>query len=401
MVDSGRKNVIVVLDTKGDEDSDDNFEIGFSNENGTFSDLALITQKLIAKSETVRNSVRDRDLVLKRQSNIKEGLWVVMGEDSPVKSGSIIKCSFKTPAQMSLRSATKESTVLVPSTMTVVAPGTSHDGFLEEFAVTRASTPHAEHDNSVVLEEYVDGHVSTLDISHGIVVGNPYSLHTSDSLNEDFVSYNSDDTSTYTHSTDDQQNDLTYKLKRIMERRRTEVRSSDVSAKHKSMKLNGNDSGPTKYPSMAMDNSDTISYGKNVAKMLEISKNGTAPCSTAVDNLVKLTFSIRRIRVMKWIPESGRIEKFIDSHCPFLKHQTFLFFEFELIMKKPCEIFREMWTQSAKFIIEAAKTTNKKQVASLLSSKPFQNMSPEMCSRAALELLPFLVPGKGRGDKAA
>ncbi|XP_057380696.2 uncharacterized protein LOC130703096 [Daphnia carinata] len=127
---------------------------------------------------------------------------------------------------------------------------------------------------------------------------------------------------------------------------------------------------------MAMDDSDTISYGQNVAKMLDIYKNGTAPYSTAVDNLVKLTFSIRRIRVMQWIPESGRIEKFIDSHCPFLKHQTFLFLEFELIMKKPCEIFREMWTQSAKFIIEAAKTTNKKQVASLLSSKPFQNMSP-------------------------
>lgn len=102
-----------------------------------------------------------------------------------------------------------------------------------------------------------------------------------------------------------------------------------------------------------------------------------------------------------------------------------LFLEFELIMKKSCEIFRQKWTESAKLIVEAAKTTKKKQVAILLSSQRFQNMSPgkknlliyitnviidnrfifyfvvETYSRAALELLPFLVPGKGRGDKAA
>ncbi|KZS01948.1 Uncharacterized protein APZ42_001214 [Daphnia magna] len=69
-------------------------------------------------------------------------------------------------------------------------------------------------------------------------------------------------------------------------------------------------------------------------------------------------------------------------------------------MKKSCEIFRQKWTESAKLIVEAAKTTKKKQVAILLSSQRYQNMSPETYSRAALELLPFLVPGKGRGDKA-
>lgn len=88
MVNSDRKNVIVVLESKGDEDSDDNFEIGFSNENGKYSVLALIKKKLIAKSERVQNSLKDRDLVFKRQSDIKEGVWVVVSEDSPVKSGS-------------------------------------------------------------------------------------------------------------------------------------------------------------------------------------------------------------------------------------------------------------------------------------------------------------------------
>lgn len=106
MVDSDRKNVIVVLESKGDEDSDDNFEIGFSNENGKYSDLALIKKKLISKSERVQNSLKDRELVFKRQSDIKEGVWVVVSEDSPVKSGSIIKCTFKTSAKRSLHAAT-------------------------------------------------------------------------------------------------------------------------------------------------------------------------------------------------------------------------------------------------------------------------------------------------------
>ncbi len=90
-------------------------------------------------------------------------------------------------------------------------------------------------------------------------------------------------------------------------------------------------------------------------------------------------------------------------------------------MKKSCNVFRDKWTNSAQAIVEAAKNAGKKKVQSLLSSSMYQNMTPgigtsllnqlqftkplylfiEMCSRAALELLPYLVPGKGRGDKAA
>ncbi|KAK4020561.1 hypothetical protein OUZ56_002525 [Daphnia magna] len=194
--------------------------------------------------------------------------------------------------------------------------------------------------------------------------------------------------------------DLIYKLKRIMERRRAELRI-ELSAKQKTKLRNDNHSDPTKCSQVAIDDTDETSYWKNVAKMFEIFEKGTVPYSDTVDALLKLTFSIRRALIMKWVPESGRMEKFMDKHCPFLKLQTFLFLEFELIMKKSCEIFRQKWTESAKLIVEAAKTTKKKQVAILLSSQRFQNMSPETYSRAALELLPFLVPGKGRGDKAA
>ncbi|KAK4005660.1 hypothetical protein OUZ56_010703 [Daphnia magna] len=192
--------------------------------------------------------------------------------------------------------------------------------------------------------------------------------------------------------------DLIYKLKRIMERRRAELRI-ELSAKQKTKLRNDNHSDPTKCSQVAIDDTDETSYWKNVAKMFEIFEKGTVPYSDTVDALLKLTFSIRRALIMKWVPKSGRMEKFMDKHFPFLKLKTFI--KFELIMKKSCEISRQKWTESAKLIVEAAKTTKKKQVAILLSSQRFQNMSPETYSRAALELLPFLVPGKGRGDKAA
>ncbi|KAK4029031.1 hypothetical protein OUZ56_022045 [Daphnia magna] len=116
--------------------------------------------------------------------------------------------------------------------------------------------------------------------------------------------------------------DLIYKLKRIMERRRAELRI-ELSAKQKTKLRNDNHSDPTKCSQVAIDDTDETSYWKNVAKMFEIFEKGTVPYSDTVDALLKLTFSIRRALIMKWVPESGRMEKFMDKHCPFLKLQTF------------------------------------------------------------------------------
>ncbi|EFX81246.1 hypothetical protein DAPPUDRAFT_317855 [Daphnia pulex] len=62
--------------------------------------------------------------------------------------------------------------------------------------------------------------------------------------------------------------------------------------------------------------------------------------------------------------------------------------------------FQDVWSASAKYIIEAAKTTGKKKVNSILSSGMFTTMTPELCSRAVVEILLYLIPGKGREDKA-
>ncbi|XP_045022980.1 uncharacterized protein LOC116933858 [Daphnia magna] len=453
MVDSDRKNVIVVLESKGDEGSDDNFEIGFSNENGKYSDLALIKKKLISKSERVQNSLKDRELVFKRQSDIKEGVWVVVSEDSPVKSGSIIKCTFKTSAKRSLHAATIDAAVMDPSSMPLV----SNDEFIKELVVENVSTP-------VTIYDHSSQNVSTYDISHDnffvlpqeLIAENASSHSLRDASEGNCVLDNSetstdivdsscddhaqnirsvaknlkkrklclqsrnppskttclttavlkerreptsvplpanfnlpnrfrldiqqklDDSSSvfmakdqsaflrevanaiqlysykpsefelanivseillkYPHASslptaEAKHKDLIYKLKRIMERRRAELRI-ELSAKQKTKLRNDNHSDPTKCSQVAIDDTDETSYWKNVAKMFEIFEKGTVPYSDTVDALLKLTFSIRRALIMKWVPESGRMEIFMDKHCPFLKLQTFLFLEFELIMKK-------------------------------------------------------------------
>ena len=96
MGDSREKSVIVVVDNDVGDDPD-NFEIDFvSTGQESSPDLDLIQQKLLAKSESVKNcSTQVSDIVFKKQSKIREGVWVVMSKESPVKSGSIIRCLFK------------------------------------------------------------------------------------------------------------------------------------------------------------------------------------------------------------------------------------------------------------------------------------------------------------------
>jgi hypothetical protein len=92
MGDSREKSVIVIVDN----------DIG--------DDLDLIQKKLLAKSESVKNCTQVSDIVFKKQSKIREGVWVVMSKESPVKSGSIIQCSFKSKKLLAFTSEKKGST---------------------------------------------------------------------------------------------------------------------------------------------------------------------------------------------------------------------------------------------------------------------------------------------------
>ena len=56
------------------------------------SGLAVIKGKLVAKSERANILFKDPDSVFTRESKYKQGIWVVVGDHSPVKCGSIIKC---------------------------------------------------------------------------------------------------------------------------------------------------------------------------------------------------------------------------------------------------------------------------------------------------------------------
>ena len=110
MGDSREKSVIVIVDNDVGDDPD-NFEIDFvSTGQESSPDLGLIQQKLSAKSESVKNCTQVSDIVFKKQSKIREGVWVVMSKESPVKSGSIIQCSFKSKKQLAFTSKKKGST---------------------------------------------------------------------------------------------------------------------------------------------------------------------------------------------------------------------------------------------------------------------------------------------------
>jgi hypothetical protein len=43
------------------------------------------------ETERAKHLFMDFDSVFKRESKYKQGIWVVSGDDSPVKSGSIIE----------------------------------------------------------------------------------------------------------------------------------------------------------------------------------------------------------------------------------------------------------------------------------------------------------------------
>ena len=110
MGDSREKSVIVVVDNDVGDDPD-NFEIDFvSTGQESSPDLGLIQQKLSAKNESVKNCTQVSDIVFKKQSKIREGVWVVMRKESPVKSESIIQCSFKSKKQLAFTSEKKGST---------------------------------------------------------------------------------------------------------------------------------------------------------------------------------------------------------------------------------------------------------------------------------------------------
>lgn len=92
----GLKTVIVEVDANSLCDGqDDAYEITFENRCGKMTDLDIIWKKMQGKNEVLREFAKKCDVVFKRSSLFVEGRWVVIGDKSPVKNGTQIKCCLK------------------------------------------------------------------------------------------------------------------------------------------------------------------------------------------------------------------------------------------------------------------------------------------------------------------
>ena len=88
------KTVIVQVDGINEAQQDD-YEITFSNSDGKMTDLEAIWNKVNSKNKSLRDVAKNCDAVFKRTSLVRPDTWVVIGDDSPVKDGMVIKCSMK------------------------------------------------------------------------------------------------------------------------------------------------------------------------------------------------------------------------------------------------------------------------------------------------------------------
>lgn len=75
-------------------DDCDVFEISFDS-SPTKSDLEIVLTKLKGKSKFVSDSCQGNDVLFKKESVRKKGMFVAMGDQSPVDDGATIKCVLK------------------------------------------------------------------------------------------------------------------------------------------------------------------------------------------------------------------------------------------------------------------------------------------------------------------
>lgn len=77
-----------------DADDCDTFEISFDS-SPSKSDLEIVLTKLKVKSKFVSDSCQGNDVLFKKESVRKKGMFVGMGDKSPVSDGATLKCVLK------------------------------------------------------------------------------------------------------------------------------------------------------------------------------------------------------------------------------------------------------------------------------------------------------------------
>ncbi|KZS09762.1 Uncharacterized protein APZ42_025938 [Daphnia magna] len=147
-------------------------------------------------------------------------------------------------------------------------------------------------------------------------------------------------------------------------------------------------------------NGDKVSYNANIKKLFEVYSKRTS--SASIRTLWRETYTGKRFEI-----ESGRVTSvaaILEKVCPVLNEESFLKEELDLILGENAgRRIQERWLQAVPGIIKVAFETNSKNVKAILSkySSVDQLENFEHMSCAAMELLPFLIPGKRKSAAAS
>ncbi len=107
-----RKTILVeIISSAGERFQQDPFEVSFlPSSDGSKPDVELLSESLLKKSKALKNVLNSSTYSLQRQSLVNPATMVEIGEDSPLKSLSTVRCVYKPTFDLSTKDSTNAST---------------------------------------------------------------------------------------------------------------------------------------------------------------------------------------------------------------------------------------------------------------------------------------------------
>jgi len=107
-----RKTILVeIISSAGERFQQDPFEVSFlPSSDGSKPDVELLSESLLKKSKALKNVLNSSTYSLQRQSLVNPATMVEIGEDSPLKSLSTVRCVYKPTFDLSTNDSTNAST---------------------------------------------------------------------------------------------------------------------------------------------------------------------------------------------------------------------------------------------------------------------------------------------------
>lgn len=84
------EKITVLVEVHGINSSSIDFDIPFPK--GEDANIINLTKKLSRKNTTVKQCIDSGNYMYKVESSIIKGRWILIGEDSPLKHGTTVRC---------------------------------------------------------------------------------------------------------------------------------------------------------------------------------------------------------------------------------------------------------------------------------------------------------------------